>query len=150
MSLLNLLKRLVGGNGEHLDQPKQTHIIIIVAGLTGLLLAQGLRKLNAILEAQGLPARYTFSIDERDKSSFYRRGGFSLTIHWALQQLYDILPQDRPGHPLRAPSGRGHLPQRGDGPRPLRERAPGDGRVTGGPRRRHSVVRRVVYGVENS
>jgi 2-polyprenyl-6-methoxyphenol hydroxylase-like FAD-dependent oxidoreductase len=79
---------------EHHEKPKQTHIIIIGAGLTGLLLAQGLRKLNARLEAEGQSAPFTFSTHERDESSFYRGGGFSLTIHWALQQLYDILPEE--------------------------------------------------------
>jgi 2-polyprenyl-6-methoxyphenol hydroxylase-like FAD-dependent oxidoreductase len=69
------------------------HVLIVGAGLTGLLLAQGLRKLNAALEAQGRPAKYTFSIYERDESASYRGGGFSLTIHWALQELYDILPE---------------------------------------------------------
>jgi 2-polyprenyl-6-methoxyphenol hydroxylase-like FAD-dependent oxidoreductase len=74
-------------------QAKKIHVLIVGAGLTGLLLAQGLRKLNAALEAQGLPARYTFTIYERDESASYRGGGFSLTIHWALQELYEILPE---------------------------------------------------------
>lgn len=82
------------GHEDHPRKEKQTHVLIIGAGLTGLLLAQGLRKLNATLESQGQPARYTFSIYERDESAFYRGGGFSLTIHWALQQLYDILPEE--------------------------------------------------------
>ena len=78
---------------EHHNNDK-VHVIIAGSGLTGLLLAQGLRKLNAALESQGQPAKYTYSIYERDEAAFYRGGGFSLTIHWALQQLYDILPED--------------------------------------------------------
>ncbi|OQE96497.1 hypothetical protein PENNAL_c0001G03148 [Penicillium nalgiovense] len=54
----------------------------------------GLRKLNAKLKAQGQAVQFTYSIHERDESAFYRGGGFSLTIHWALQQLYDILPEE--------------------------------------------------------
>ncbi|KAE8391159.1 hypothetical protein BDV23DRAFT_171898 [Aspergillus alliaceus] len=95
ISILKLMKGVLYGNGEHHEKSKQTHIIIIIgAGLTGLLLAQELRKLNARLEAEGRSAPFTFSIHERDKSSLYRGGGFSLTIHWALQQLYDILPEE--------------------------------------------------------
>ncbi|CAG7962190.1 unnamed protein product [Penicillium nalgiovense] len=44
--------------------------------------------------AQGQAVQFTYSIHERDESAFYRGGGFSLTIHWALQQLYDILPEE--------------------------------------------------------
>ncbi|CBF87739.1 hypothetical protein AN1311.2 [Aspergillus nidulans FGSC A4] len=91
---MKLVKGVLYGEGEHHEKPKQTHIIIIGAGLTRLLLAQGLRKLNARLEAEGQSAPFTFSIHERDESSFYRGGGFSLNIHWALQQLYDILPEE--------------------------------------------------------
>lgn len=83
-----------GATNGHRAVARKTHVLIIGAGLTGLLLAQGLRKLNATLESQGRPAKYTFSIYERDQSTFYRGGGFSLTVHWALQQLYDILPDE--------------------------------------------------------
>ena len=86
-------KEATNGHGEHCPN-KKTHVLIIGAGLTGLLLAQGLRKLNAALDSQGQPVKYTYSIYERDEAAFYRGGGFSLTIHWALQQLYDILPED--------------------------------------------------------
>lgn len=94
MAISNTANGTVDGDGEHCCKKKQTHILIIGAGLTGLLLAQGLRKLNATLESRGQPAKYTFSIYERDEAAFYRGGGFSLTIHWALQQLYDILPEE--------------------------------------------------------
>ena len=98
MAISSTVNGTTNGHGEHFHKKKQTHILIIGAGLTGLLLAQGLRKLNAALELQGQPAKYTFSIYERDEAAFYRGGGFSLTIHWALQQLYDILPEELSAH----------------------------------------------------
>ncbi|KAL9614023.1 MAG: hypothetical protein Q9204_008858, partial [Flavoplaca sp. TL-2023a] len=87
------------GVGEHstnnnIDDNKQIRVIIIGAGLTGLLLAQGLRKWNAELESQGRPPKYTYCVYERDESQFFRGGGFSLTIHWGLQYVYDVLPKD--------------------------------------------------------
>ncbi|KAK5656802.1 hypothetical protein OQA88_4350 [Cercophora sp. LCS_1] len=90
---MTISSTLNGAANGHYGDKKKIHVLIVGAGLTGLLLAQGLRKLNATLESQGRPAKYTFSIYERDQSTFYRGGGFSLTIHWALQQLYDILPE---------------------------------------------------------
>lgn len=86
----------VNGDAEqsHNHNNKPIHVIIIGAGLTGLLFAQGLRKLNADLESRSQPAKYTYCIYERDESQFFRGGGFSLTIHWALQHVYDMLPQD--------------------------------------------------------
>jgi len=94
MTILSAVKVTANGDGEQFHKKKQTHVLIIGAGLTGLLLAQGLRKLNAALESQRQPAKYTYSIYERDEAAFYRGGGFSLTIHWALQHLYDVLPED--------------------------------------------------------
>ena len=88
------LKEATVGPEEPVPDGEKIHVLIIGAGLTGLLLAQGLRKLNATLELQGHLARYTFTLYERDEAAFYRGGGFSLTVHWALQQLYDILPQE--------------------------------------------------------
>ncbi|KAL9615631.1 MAG: hypothetical protein Q9204_008721, partial [Flavoplaca sp. TL-2023a] len=87
------------GGAEHstnnnIDDNKQIHVIIIGAGLTGLLLAQGLRKWNAELESQGRPPKYTYCVYERDESQFFRGGGFSLTIHWGLQYVYEMLPKD--------------------------------------------------------
>ena len=94
MAITGTVNGIANGDGQPRRMKNQIHVLIIGAGLTGLLLAQGLRKLNAALESRGQPARYTFSIFERDESAFYRGGGFSLTIHWALQQLYDILPEE--------------------------------------------------------
>ncbi|KAL8960001.1 MAG: hypothetical protein Q9183_005539 [Haloplaca sp. 2 TL-2023] len=76
-------------NDAEMESP--IHIIIIGAGLTGLLFAQGIRKLNANLESQGLPPKYTYCVYERDPSQFFRGGGFSLTIHWGLDHVCDML-----------------------------------------------------------
>ncbi|KZF23445.1 FAD binding domain protein [Xylona heveae TC161] len=57
-------------------------ILIIGAGISGLTLAQALRKNN-------IP----FEIFERDASPESRGTGWGLTIHWALQDFYELLPQ---------------------------------------------------------
>ena len=73
---------------------KQVHILIAGAGLTGLILAQGLRKFNASPAAASHPTKYTYSIFERDPYAFSRGGGYSLSIHWALTNLRSALPED--------------------------------------------------------
>ncbi len=60
-------------------QPK---ILIIGAGITGLVLGQVFKK-NDI----------AFSIFERDPSVSTRGRGWGLTIYWALDTLIDLLPQ---------------------------------------------------------
>ena len=60
-------------------QPK---VLIIGAGVTGLVLGQVFKK-NDI----------AFSIFERDPSVSIRGQGWGLTIHWALDTLIDLLPQ---------------------------------------------------------
>ena len=69
-------------------------MLIVGAGLTGLTFAQALRKFNLSEHALHSPVRITFEIFERDPHAFYRGGGWSLTIHWALTDLSNILPQD--------------------------------------------------------
>ncbi|KAK2738252.1 hypothetical protein FQN57_007115 [Myotisia sp. PD_48] len=59
------------------------HILIIGAGITGLTLAQALRK-------AGIP----FTVFERDPTPLYRGKGWGLTLHWALDTLLSLLPQD--------------------------------------------------------
>ncbi|KAL2205376.1 FAD binding domain-containing protein [Sarocladium strictum] len=57
-------------------------VIIIGAGITGLVLAQALTK-------HSIP----FLIYERDPDPLHRGKGWGITIHWALNTLLDLLPQ---------------------------------------------------------
>lgn len=75
-------------------EPRTVHIIIVGAGLTGLILAQALRNFSQSHAASLSLTRYTFSIYERDPHAFARGGGWSLTIHWALTDLRSMLPSD--------------------------------------------------------
>lgn len=58
------------------------HVLIVGAGMTGLLLAQKLK-------SHGI----SFSIYERDPSADCRGGGWGLAIHWALDVLLELLPE---------------------------------------------------------
>ena len=60
----------------------RSKVLIIGAGITGLVLGQALKK-------HGI----AFSIFERDPSISARQGGWGLTIHWALETLISLLPQ---------------------------------------------------------
>ena len=57
-------------------------ILIIGAGITGLVLSQVLKKRNI-----------SFSLFERELSASARGGGWGLTIHWALDTLLALLPR---------------------------------------------------------
>lgn len=78
------------------------HILIIGAGLTGLILAQALRKLQHLASLNSNnnnnttppPPLITYEIFERDPRAFFRGGGWSLTIHWALTDLQNLLPDE--------------------------------------------------------
>ena len=61
------------------DEP---HILIIGAGITGLVLAQALKK-NGI----------AFTVFERDAHVAARGRGWGLTIHWSLDTFLSLLPQ---------------------------------------------------------
>ena len=74
---------------------KHVHILIVGAGLTGLVLAQGISKFNASPAAATYPVRYSYSIFERDSGPLARGGGYSLTFHWGLPFLEEALPQER-------------------------------------------------------
>jgi hypothetical protein len=76
------------------SQPQHIHVLIAGAGLTGLILAQALRKITQHKNASRSPLRITYEIFERDPCAFFRGGGWSLTIHWALTDLSSILPDD--------------------------------------------------------
>lgn len=58
-------------------------VIIVGAGVSGLLLAQYLQK-------SGIP----FQIFERDTSLTTRGVGWGLTLHWSLPALRSLLPED--------------------------------------------------------
>ena len=58
-------------------------VLIIGAGVSGLLLAQHLKK-------QGIP----FRIFERDTSLVTRGVGWGLTLHWSLAALRSLLPEE--------------------------------------------------------
>ncbi|KAF7559029.1 hypothetical protein G7046_g5126 [Stylonectria norvegica] len=58
-------------------------VLIIGAGISGLLLAQ-------LLRAQGVP----FQVFERDGDLETRGVGWGLTLHWSLEELRDLLPSD--------------------------------------------------------
>lgn len=58
------------------------HILIIGAGITGLVLAQALKK-------HGI----AFAIFERDANVSARGRGWGLTIHWSLDTFISLLPQ---------------------------------------------------------
>ena len=61
---------------------KDLPVLIIGAGISGLLLAQQLRQLN-------MP----FKIFERDDDFSSRGSGWGLTLHWSLPALRELLPE---------------------------------------------------------
>ena len=63
-------------------QNKEPHVLIIGAGITGLVLAQALK-------THGIP----FTVLERDPEPSTRGRGWGLTIHWALDTFLSLLPQ---------------------------------------------------------
>jgi len=67
--------------------PKQ-HILIIGAGITGLVFAQSLRK----RVSASLPTP-SFTIYEKDPDPAYRGTGWGLTIHWALSDFESLIPR---------------------------------------------------------
>ncbi|RAQ58697.1 FAD binding domain protein [Aspergillus flavus] len=62
---------------------EQLPVLIIGAGISGLVLAQ-------YLKTKGVP----FQIFERDSAIDARSGGWGLTLHWALPALRQLLPED--------------------------------------------------------
>ncbi|OBT80687.1 hypothetical protein VF21_00411 [Pseudogymnoascus sp. 05NY08] len=67
------------------------HTLIIGAGITGLVLAQALRKRHA---ADAPTTPLPFTIYERDPNPTHRGAGWGLTIHWALPDFESLLPAD--------------------------------------------------------
>ncbi|KAJ5248617.1 hypothetical protein N7468_000068, partial [Penicillium chermesinum] len=66
-------------NAVMLDTP----VLIIGAGISGLILAQHLQR-------HGVP----FQIFDRDSALDARSGGWGLTLHWSLPALRELLPED--------------------------------------------------------
>lgn len=64
-------------------RPHCPHVLIIGGGITGLLLAQALKK-----------ADIAFTVFERDPVLSHRGRGWGLTIHWALDAFTSLLPQN--------------------------------------------------------
>lgn len=71
--------------------PPPPHTLIIGAGITGLVLAQALRKRHAA-DSPTPTAPPPFSIYERDPNPTHRGAGWGLTIHWALPDFESLLP----------------------------------------------------------
>ncbi|KPM40015.1 hypothetical protein AK830_g6530 [Neonectria ditissima] len=62
---------------------KDLHVIIIGAGITGLIVGQGLKKLGI-----------RYSIFEKEVSLNYRSNEWTMAIHWSLDRLEKILPPE--------------------------------------------------------
>lgn len=58
-------------------------ILIVGAGISGLTLAQACRKQNI-----------SYQLFERDTSATHRRGGWGLTLNWALETFRSLLPDN--------------------------------------------------------
>ena len=69
-------------NHEVRTTPPEPYILIIGAGITGLVLAQALKK-------HGI----AFTVFERDPDVSARGRGWGLTIHWSLDTFISLLPQ---------------------------------------------------------
>ncbi|RKU46335.1 hypothetical protein DL546_008510 [Coniochaeta pulveracea] len=78
----------------HNGEKREVHILIVGGGLTGLIFAQGLRKFNALAAAASCPVQFKYTIFERDPYVFARGGGYSLSFHWALKYLDEVLPPE--------------------------------------------------------
>ena len=61
---------------------QSAHVLIIGAGITGLILGQALKK-------HSVP----YTLYERDATVSARGRGWGLTIHWSLDTLINLLPQ---------------------------------------------------------
>lgn len=62
--------------------PQVPHVLIIGAGITGLILAQAIKRHNI-----------NCTVFERDLSPSSRGSGWGLTIHWALDTFLSLLPK---------------------------------------------------------
>lgn len=65
------------------QQQQQQHVLVVGGGLVGLTIAQGLKK-------RGIPC----TVFERDAGQHGRLQGWSITIHWSLSALEQVLPRE--------------------------------------------------------
>ncbi|KAI4160099.1 MAG: hypothetical protein L6R39_000254 [Caloplaca ligustica] len=72
---------MVALNGEGIIGSQEPHILIIGAGITGLVLAQALKRHGV-----------AFTVFERDADVSGRGRGWGLTIHWSLDTFISLLP----------------------------------------------------------
>ncbi|MCJ1450211.1 hypothetical protein MMC28_000540 [Mycoblastus sanguinarius] len=73
-------------SADHFDrkESEQQDVIVVGAGITGILIAQGLKKANI-----------GFSIWEAKRSlDITRSGDWAVGLHWALPMLEEVLPRD--------------------------------------------------------
>ena len=64
-------------------QQQQQHVLVVGGGLVGLTIAQGLKR-------RGIPC----TVFERDAGQHGRLQGWSITIHWGLSALEQVLPRE--------------------------------------------------------
>ncbi|ETW74978.1 hypothetical protein HETIRDRAFT_332279 [Heterobasidion irregulare TC 32-1] len=62
---------------------QQQHVLVVGSGLVGLTIAQGLKR-------RGIPC----TVFERDAGQHGRLQGWSITIHWGLSALEQVLPRE--------------------------------------------------------
>lgn len=74
-------------SGSAPSRSEPLSILIIGAGISGLILAQYLRR-----------SGIAYQIFDRDASISARAGGWGLTLHWALPALDELLPDDIKAH----------------------------------------------------
>ncbi|KAI9652381.1 MAG: hypothetical protein M1831_006859 [Alyxoria varia] len=65
------------------NQPREPHVLIIGAGITGLVLAQGLKQ-------AGIP----YTIYEKEVKMNYRSNEWTMAIHWSLENLEKLIPSE--------------------------------------------------------
>ena len=71
------------GSVPRQQQQQQQHVLVVGGGLVGLTIAQGLKR-------RGIPC----TVFERDAGQHGRLQGWSITIHWGLSALEQVLPRE--------------------------------------------------------
>lgn len=97
-------------NTDNMSEQKEFHVIIIGAGITGLVLAQALKQVSAffphsILGMEGVneysndtdenvKSGISYSIYEKEAQLNYRSNEWTMAIHWSLDHLQKLLPAE--------------------------------------------------------